>query len=91
MDFLVNDNACGAERTKVDIETPASLRRGANQAPAQQIGQRRVLDGADDLAPIQAESGEHFDQVKRPEIIDMLNGIVEEERPEWRPSARKMD
>ena len=77
MNFLVNRHACGAERTKVDIETPASLRRGANQAPAQQIGQRGVFDGADYLAPVQAQSGEHFDQVKGSEIVDVLNGIVE--------------
>lgn len=83
MDFLVYDYARGAERPKGEIETPAPLHRGAHQASAQQIRQRGVLNGADDLAPIQAESGEHFDQVEGPEIVDVLNGVVEEKRPEW--------
>ena len=81
MDFLVCDHVHSAEWPKVDVKAPASLRRGAHQASAQEIGESRVLNRADDLTPIQAESREHFYQVKGPEIVDVLNRVVEQQGP----------
>jgi hypothetical protein len=33
----------------------------AQQASAQEVGQRGILDGADDLAAVKAKNREHFD------------------------------
>ena len=67
------------------------MRRGADQAPRQKIGKSGILDGTNDLAPIGTQRRKDLDEVKRSEIIDVLNGIVQQERSQRRPCASQVD
>ena len=66
-------------RPEINVDTPAALRWGAMQTAAQEVGEGRVLDRANNLTPVDPQRGEDLHELQRSEIVNMLNWIVEEE------------
>src|SRR3546814_17410909 len=54
------------------------------QPAAEQLGQRGIFDGADDLAALCHQLGSEFRKVDSAEIVDMLYWIIQHDRA---PSA----
>lgn len=59
--------------------------------PCQQFRKRGVLNRYYDLATSRNELGQHFCQVNRPKVVNMLNWIVQQQRLPTTPSEREVD
>lgn len=78
-------------RPEINVNTPAALRWVAMQTTAQEVGEGRIFDRANNLAPVDAQSGEDLHELQCSEIVDMLDWIVEKQRSQRCPAARKMN
>ena len=90
-DVRSGQHARGALRAEIDVISPTRLGGGAEQASAQQIGERGVFDRADDLAVIETKRCQNFDEMQGAKIVNMLDRIVEEKGTPWRPGASQMN
>jgi hypothetical protein len=60
-------------------EATSNLLNGAAEPPAQNIRERDILDSNDNLPARPANGRKNFDKIQRPIIVDMLDGIVQQE------------
>src|SRR4051794_729663 len=72
------------------ISSPALL-WCAEHPSAKQIAEGFILDRHDNLAADLSERRKDFDELQRPEVVDVLNGIVQHERLPTGPRPSKMD
>jgi hypothetical protein len=91
VDLPLLDDARRPQWTELDIDTATALSGGADQTSTQKIGKSGILDSTNDLAPIGTQSRKHLDEVKRSEVVDVLHGIVQQERSQRRPCASQVD
>src|SRR5262245_17685371 len=87
--YALNAPHAGVSRViNLQIDAPPRRLFGASKAAAERFSERGVLHNADYLDVRLAEAGQDLDQLQSPEIVDVLDWIIEHEAIPFAPRPR---